>query len=166
MNALQQTFDQLLQKIEELKKTGKIDLSVEEDLSVAVMNLISLEEHFFFTGERTEKSEYFDLMNEIRSLRKDLLKNLIDKHEGETWCISKHLLAASMRLIEVGAKFQADGKKIEAREMFDRAFRAYSMFWALRLKLIDIKEFKKIASEEKPWTLRDIVNKLVDCCDE
>jgi len=32
--------------------------------------------------------------------------------------------------------------------------------------LIDTTELKKIASEEKPWTLTDIMNKLVDCCDE
>jgi len=36
----------LLKKVEESKKE-KLDLSSDEDLSVAVMNLISIEEHFF-----------------------------------------------------------------------------------------------------------------------
>ena len=159
-------FEALVKKVEAMKKSGMVDLSTEEDLSIAVMNLISLEEHFFFTGEKTGKSEYFDLLGEVRELRKKLLAKMIDKHEGETWCISKHLLATAMRLIEVGTKLRGDKKLKEAEEVFDQAFRIYSMFWALRLKLIDASKFKQIAASEKPWTLKDIVNKLVDCCDE
>lgn len=149
-----------------MKKSGAIDLSTEEDLSLAVMNLVSLEEHFFFTGEKTGKEEYFDLLVEIREIRKKLLAKLIDKHEGETWCAAKHLLAATMRLIEVGAKLRATGKKAEAENIFDQAYKTYSMFWALRLKLIDISGLKKAAAKDQPWTFKDIVEKLVDCCDE
>ncbi|MBI2514839.1 hypothetical protein HYV91_01455 [Candidatus Wolfebacteria bacterium] len=160
-------FDNLIKKIEELKETGQTpDLATEEDLSLAIMNLLSLEEHFFFTGEKTGKSTYFDLLAEVREIRKALLAKMIPRHEGETWCISKHLLATTMRLIEVGTKLQSDKKTADAKEMFDRAYKIYSLFWALRLKLIDTAGLKKTAAEEKPWTLEDIVNKLVDCCDE
>lgn len=162
----QKKFDELVKKIEQLKKSGKIDLSTEEDLSLAVMNLVSLEEHFFFTGEKTGKPEYFDLLDEVRSVRKALLARLIDRHEGETWCISKHLLATTMRLIEVGTKLRSDGRAEKAKETFDYAYRTYSLFWGLRLKLIDTVGLKKVAEAEKPWTLQDIVDKLVDCCDE
>jgi len=165
-NLDQQKFEALKQKIEEAKKSGTVDLSTEEDLSIAVMNLISLEEHFFFTAEKTRENKYFDLMGEVREMRKTLLARLIDKHEGETWCITKHLLAATMRLIEVGTKLQTDGKKEEARETFDQAYKMYALFWALRLKLIDTAGLKQAALDEQPWTLQDIVNKLVDCCDE
>jgi len=161
-----QQFDTFLEKIEKMKKSGSVDLSIEEDLSIAIMNLISLEEHFFFTGVKTKKTEYFDFLDEVREIRKELLAKMINKNEGETWCISKHLLAATMRLIEVGAKLHSDGKAAEAKEMFDKAYKIYSIFWALRLKLIDIPEFKKIAASEKPWTFEDIMDKLVDCCDE
>jgi len=160
------SFDALRRKIEALKKSGTIDLSAEEDLSIAVMNLISLEEHFFFTGMKTDNTDYFDFMNEVRSTRKALLEKLIDKHEGETWCITKHLLATTMRLMEVGTKRQSEGKKDEAREIFGHAYKAYSLFWALRLKLIDTAGFRQVAAEEKPWTLDDIVKRLVNCCDE
>lgn len=161
-------FDELVKKIEAMKAKGEIDLSTEEDLSLAVMNLVSLEEHFFFTAEKTQKPEYFDLMREVREVRKAMLGRLIDRknHEGETWCITKHLLAATMRLIEVGAKLNGDGDTVRAKETFDYAYRIYSLFWALRLKLIDVKEFKKVAAAEQPWTARDIVERLVDCCDE
>ena len=161
-----QQFETLLLKVEKIKQSGSVDLSTEEDLSLAIMNLVSLEEHFFFTGVKTKKSEYFDLLGEIRNTRKELLAKMMDKNEGETWCISKHLLAATMRLMEVGTKLNSDGKQAEAKEMFDKAYKMYSVFWALRLKLIDASGFKKIAASEKPWTFEDIVDKLVDCCDE
>jgi len=161
-----QQFETLLEKIEKMKESGTVDLSTEEDLSLAIMNLISLEEHFFFTGAKTKKPEYFDLLGEVRQMRKELLAKMMDKNEGETWCISKHLLATTMRLIEVGTKLHSDGRQKEASEMFDRAYKMYSMFWALRLKLIDTAGFKKVAASEKPWTFEDIVNNMVDCCDE
>jgi len=159
-------FDKLIKKVEEMKKSGTVDLSNDEDLSLAVMNLISLEEHFYFTGEKTGRPEYFDFLNEVRQMRKELLGKLIDKHEGETWCISKHLLSASMRLMEVGTKFLNNEKKREAKEMFDRSYKMYSMFWAIKLKVIDTRGLKETAADEKPWTTQDIVNKLVNCCDE
>lgn len=159
-------FQILLEKVESMKKSGSVDLSTEEDLSLAIMNLISLEEHLFFTGAKTEKPEYFDFLGEVREIRKQLLAKIIDKNEGETWCISKHLLATTIRLIEVGTKLHSDSKKTEAKEMFNRAYKTYSMFWALRLKLINISEFKHIAASETSWTYEDIVNKLVNCCDE
>ena len=166
MDIPQPAFEALLRRIDSLKDSKTIDLSTEEDLSIAIMNLISLEEHFFFTGVKTEKPHYFDLLQEVRSLRKELLAKLIDRHEGETWCITKHLLATTMRLVEVGTKLHSDGKTGEAKEMFERARKTYSLFWGLRLKLIDTAGFKEVAAADKPWTLQDIVNKLVDCCDE
>ena len=166
MDIPQPAFEALLRKIQSAKDSGGVDLSTEEDLSLAIMNLISLEEHFFFTGMKTGKPEYFDFLNEVRTIRKDLLGRMIDRHEGETWCITKHLLATTMRLIEVGTKLHSDGRKAEAQEMFGHARKTYSLFWALRLKLVDASGFKKVAATEKPWTLQDIVDKLVDCCDE
>lgn len=162
----QKKMDDLIKKVEEMRKSGTVDLSLDEDLSLAVMNLISLEEHFFFTGEKTSKPEYFDLLKEVREMRKELLGKLMKNNEGETWCISKHLLSASMRLMEVGTKLQGSGKKDQAKEFFDRAYRIYALFWALRLKLVDISGLKEIAGKDKPWTADDIVNKLVNCCDE
>ena len=162
----EQKFKELIEKINTIKKTGEIDLSLEEDLSIAVMNLVSLEEHFFFTGEKTGKDSYFDLLKEVREIRKTLLGRMVDRHEGETWCITKHLLAATMRLIEVGTKLLGEGKEDEAKEMFDRAYRLYAMFWGLRLKLISTDDLKGVAAKDQPWTIGDIVNKLVDCCDE
>ena len=163
--------ENFIRQIEEVKKKTGLDLSLGEDLSIGLMNLISLEEHFFMTGEKTGRPEYFDVLNEVRAMRKELLEKLLpkDRHEGETWCISKHLLATTMRLMEVGTKAQGDGRKEEAKKLFDQAYKMYSIFWGLRLNLISVPEVKEMAKEEakdKPWTLEDIVDKLVDCCDE
>lgn len=157
-------FDELVKKIDALKNSGSYDLSMEEDLSIAVMNLISLEEHFFFTGEKTGKPEYFDLLAETREIRKELLARLIDKHEGETWCVSKHLLATTMRLIEVGTKLHASGQKDEAKKTFDQANKVYSLFWGVRLKLVDVPSAKP--DRDRPMTYEGIMNELVDCCKE
>ncbi len=161
-----QKFEELKNKIEAARKSGKFDLSTDEDLSLAVMNLISLEEHFFFTGEKTGKPEYFDLLGEVREMRKELLAKLTPEHEGETWCVSKHLLATAMRLMEVGTKLHSDGRREEAKAMFDRSYRIYSLFWGLRLDLVDLKDLKKGNPVEKSWGVEDIVSKLVNCCDE
>ncbi len=171
MELNKEKFETLLQKVEELKKSSTFDLSREEDLSIAVMNLISLEEHFFFTAEKTKNSDYIGLLEETREIRKSLLAEMIPVHEGETWCISKHLLAASMRIMEVATKLRSDGKKEEAEVMFEKAYRVYAMFWGIRLKLIDLsgvkaKENGISGNEKKPWTAEDIVEKLVDCCKE
>jgi hypothetical protein len=162
MDNIEPEFKKLLEKVNALRASGEYDLSMEEDLSIAVMNLISLEEHFFFTGEKTGKDEYFDLLTEVRDMRKTLLARLTgDKHEGETWCISKHLLASGMRLIETGTKLQKAGKKYEAKETFDQAYKLYTLFWGLRLKLIEAPKNAK-----EPMTYQDIMSELVDCCKE
>ncbi len=159
-------FNELIKKIENLREKKQIDLSTEEDLSIAVMHLIGLEEHFYFTGVKTGKDSYFNFLDETREIRKELLKKLIDQHEGETWCVSKHLLGATYRLIEVGTKLYHEKKLKEAKEVFEYAQKIYTLFWALRLKLLTLEELKTIPPEEKPWSLQDILNKLVDCCDE
>ena len=84
----------LLEKVKNVVKEGGLDLSSDEDLS------ISIEEHLFFTANKTNKDKYYALLNEIREIMKTLLKEIIKDYDGEVWCISKHLLAASMRLME------------------------------------------------------------------
>ena len=166
---LKEKFDSFVKKIEVLKKNGGVDLTTAEDLSLAVMNLISLEEHFFFTANKLGKPEYFDASEDIRTMRKELLGKLIDKghHEGETWCVSKHLLSAAMRLMEVGNKHMTDGNKEEAIDYFHKSYKIYSIFWALRMKLIEPKNLLEAKKEgEAPWSVEDLVAKLADCCSE
>ena len=172
----QKEVENLLEKAEKIKKEHKLDLSSDEDLSIAVMNLVSLEEHFFFTAAKTGKSEYFDLLNEIREMRKTLMKKLIKESEGEVWCIQKHLLAASMRLIEVGTKYFHQGNKKEAEELFSKAYHLYSLFWGINLKLVNLGDVKSVDDNQLNVHDQDkkgfwgklgvIVKKIIDCCKE
>jgi hypothetical protein len=99
-------------------------------------------------------------------MRKTLLARMIPKTEGESWCISKHLLATSMRLIEVGTKLRFDGKTKEAEETFQFAYKAWSMFFALRLKIIEAPEAPEMMMNEKPMSFDDIMKNLINCCKE
>ena len=54
--------DKFIAKINNAKKDNKLDLSADEDLSIAIMNLVSIEEHFFFTAKKTGDDKYFDLL--------------------------------------------------------------------------------------------------------
>ena len=165
-------MDDLIKKIEAFKNKKSADLSMEEDLSIGIMNLISLEEHFFFTYEKTKKDVYFKYIEQIREVRKKMLAKMMDKNEGETWCISKHLLAATMRFYEVGTKYQTMKQDKKAKEAFDDAYTIFNLFWGIRLKLIDVSKMQAIEKEsgkkeeEKPWGVNDIMGKLVDCCRE
>jgi hypothetical protein len=167
---------EFVDKVDEMKKQDKMDLSSDQDLSIAVMNLISIEEHFFFTAQKTGKNEYLDLLNEVRAMRKELLKKLIKQYEGEVWCISKHLLAASMRLMEVGTKALGQDKKEEADDLFKKSYELYSLFWGLNMKMIDLGDVRQIEegalnkhdTEKKGFMgkLSELVKKAIDCCIE
>src|SRR5574344_1606609 len=139
-----QKLNELIEKYDQMKKQDKMDLSSDQDLTIAIMNLVGIEEHFFFSGAKTGKTEYYDLINEVREMRKELLKKIIKEYEGEVWCISKHLLAASYRLMEVGTKQLSAGRKEEAYSFFNKAYELYSLFWGLNMKLIATDDIKKI----------------------
>ncbi len=170
------SLNEMVEKVDKMKKDHELDLSSDQDLSIAIMNLVSIEEHFFFTGAKTGNTKYYDLLNEIREMRKSLLKKIIKEYEGEVWCISKHLLAASYRLMEVGTKAQGNGKKEDAKEMFQKAYDLYSLFWGLNMKLINPGEIKKLdegalnkeEEEKKGMTgkLGALVQKVINCCIE
>lgn len=166
-------LNEMIEKVDQLKKDHALDLSSDQDLSIAIMNLVSIEEHFFFTGAKTGKDKYYDLLGEVREMRKELLKKIIKEYEGEVWCISKHLLAASYRLMEVGTKAQGKGDKEEASAMFQKAYELYSLFWGLNMKLIDVGEVKKIDDDAintkqkgVAGRLGQLVKKVLDCCRE
>ncbi len=171
-----QRLNEFVARVDAMKKQDKMDLSSDQDLSIAIMNLVSIEEHFFFTGAKTGKHEYYDMIRDVREMRKELLKKIIKEYEGEVWCISKHLLAASMRLVEVGTKSLSAGRNGEAYDLFGKAYGLYSLFWGINLKLVSTEGVKKIdehalsVHDAKPRgfmsSLGGMVKKVFDCCIE
>jgi hypothetical protein len=171
---------QFMDKVKAAEKGHGLDLSIGEDLSMAIMNLISLEEHMFFNGNKTGKTKYFELLNEIREMRKVLMKEIVKNPEAEIWCTSKHLLATSMRLFEVGTKYQTKGETAKAHDYFQKSYHLYNLFWGLNLNLV--KPGKETAiesvvgekdSEIMPTAKGGLMGKLsstighiLDCCRE
>lgn len=135
---------EFVERIDAGKKVNPKDLSSDQDLSIAIMNLISIEEHLVFSGAKTGKTSYYDLIKDIRETRKNLLQKIIPSYEGEVWCMSKHLLATSMRLMEVGTKQQTLGHDEEAYKMFNTAYDMYCLFWGLNMGMMETKELKWI----------------------
>lgn len=161
------TYKDLLKRVSDFKLETSIDLSSGEDLSIGIMNLISIEEHLFFTSQKTKGKKYLDLLNEVRKLRTDLMRQIIKDYEGEVWCISKHLLASSMRVMEVGTKELKKGNKKKAEDLFEKSYQLYSLFWGLALS-----SDKKVAKLKMPQDksvfskLGTLVQKAIDCCKE
>ena len=166
-------YKSLLNKIDEVAKQKGLDLGSDEDLSIGIMNLIAIEEHLFFTSQKTKKTKYLDLLNEVRMMRTDLMKKIIKDYEGEVWCISKHLLSGSMRLMEVGTKELKKGNKKEAEDLFNKSYKLYSLFWGINLKVVDLSDAKAKMPESKLENgasvfdrLGIMVQKAIDCCRE
>jgi len=180
------TIHQFMDKVKAYEKGEKLDLSSGEDLSIGVMNLIAIEEHLFYTYNKTEDAKFLDLLTEVREMRKSLFKKIVKEGEGEVWCTSKHLLAASMRIMEVGTKALTKGERSEAEDLFKKSYQLYNMFWALNLGLMDTKEMgidhkekaeeiEFISEDKKPKKsgstsifdkLGTIIEKAVNCCKE
>lgn len=142
------TMAEMVEQMDASKKVNPLDLSSDQDLSIALMNLISLEEHFFFSGAKTQKTGFYDLINTVRDMRKELMGRIVKKstaENGEVWCISKHLLAASMRLMEVGTKALAAGNTQDAYNLFNKAYDLYSLFWGINMDLIDLTGVQQAA---------------------
>lgn len=137
-----QNVKEFVERIDATKKVNPKDLSSDQDLTIAIMNLISIEEHLVFSGAKTGKSSFYDLIEEVRETRKNLMQKIIPSYEGEVWCISKHLLATSMRLMEVGTKQQSLGNKEQAYDLFNKAYDMYCLFWGLNMNMLQVDDVK------------------------
>lgn len=182
------TYKELVDKVSSFEIDKNIDLSSGEDLSIGIMNLISIEEHLFYTSQKLKSPKYLKLLNEVRLMRTDLMREIVKDPEGEVWCISKHLLSASMRLMEVGTK---ELKKAEstkgaegtehrrsAQDLFAKSYQLYSLFWGLNLSnnpklktnnkdINFVDEKGKSKGNESVFSkLGQVVQKAIDCCRE
>ena len=160
--------DEIQTWIKKIKKEKNMaDLSKDEDLAIGIMNLVSLEEHMYFSYMKTNNKKYLDFLQTIRSLRKQAMEKIVKNPEGEDWCISKHLLASSMRLYEVGTKELSNGDMQSAQSLFETAFELYSLFFSVNYK-IDASPAKEEIISSRPVSskISAIIKKIVDCCKE
>ena len=153
---------EFVERIDASKKVNPKDLSSDQDLTIAIMNLISIEEHLVFSGAKTGKTSFYDLIKDIRELRKNLMLKVIPQYEGEVWCISKHLLASSMRLMEVGTKQQSLKNDEQAYQLFSQAYDLYCLFWGLNMNMLNVDDVKWVEDNmENIKKISDQTSKIV-----
>src|SRR3989338_10891241 len=108
--------ENFIKTIETIKSKNTLDISAWEDLSIGLMNIISIEEHAFFSYIKTNDEKFLTIINAARTMRKKLLQLIVKDNDGsEKWCMSKPLLASSMRLFEVGNRLLQEGNKEDAK---------------------------------------------------
>ena len=159
-----ESVQEFVEKLDAAKKVNPKDLSSDQDLTIGIMNLISIEEHLMFSGAKTGKHEYYDLINEVREMRKNAMLKIIPSYEGEVWCISKHLLAASMRVFEVGTKALAAGDKETAYSLFDQSYGLYCMFWGLNMGMLSGETPKSKPTTTSQEPAKKQKNKPAESC--
>ena len=159
--------ENFIKTIQITKEKNKLDLSAWEDLSIGIMNLVSLEEHAYFSYIKTQDEKFLSILENVREMRKNLLKLIVEDDDGsEKWCMSKHFLASSMRMFEVGNRMLHEGKKEEADKFYKDSAELYAMFWKLNGALEGGKDMKvEIKNEEKKGIFNSI-KKLLECCKE
>ena len=160
-----QDLNTFVEKADAMKKQHQLDLSSDQDLTLAIMNLIVIEEDLFFLGAKMDNDHYYEALCKTREIRKTLLQKLITHYEGEVWCISKHLLSASMRTMQVGFQLTEKQTPEEASQLFEIAYHLYSLFWGINLGIIGDDTTKK-TRKSFMGKLGVLVKKAIDCCIE
>ena len=150
--------------ISEMKEKNELDLSAGEDLSIALMNIVSLEEHSFFSYVKTKEEKFLEILETCRELRKKLLAKIVKKDDSEKWCMSKHLLASSMRLYEVGNRLLHEKKMKEAEETYNDSAEMYALFW--KLNVDNLKEVSISYENKEKKSIFSGIKKILECCKE
>ena len=118
---LQRKKSSLVQNVERAdvaKKVNPLDLSSDQDLTIALINLVAIED-MAPSGQITQM---------VRGIREKLMSKMVaddDKHS----CAHEFLSNAALKMKE-GDDAQKSGDDKLAREMYDAAYDAYVMFLA------------------------------------
>lgn len=99
-----------------VEKNVESDLGLKSEMSMAIANLVNMEEHLSMTVASTGDIKHLEVLSEIRKLRANYMKQYVGnvKLRGQLWCFLKHTFATAYRLTEVSTKNFALGNKDEA----------------------------------------------------
>lgn len=117
----------LLRKQSALKGLGdadpaKLDVSGGEDLCNLISNCLGAEQHLSASAALPGGEKFIGPLQRMREMRRKAMAKLLPADaEGQIWCVTKHLLAASMHSKEVGDKLSAEGKPEEAKAFYEQA---------------------------------------------
>lgn len=129
------SISKAVEKADSAKKANPLDLSSDQDLTIALMNLAVLERNFGLSGE---------LMDVVCDIRQDLMKKIVAP-SSDKWEVTKYLLAESMQLMVDGNRALDVGKNKDAYALYNRSYELYSLFWGINMGLIGIKDAEHLA---------------------
>lgn len=112
------------------KKVNPLDLSSDQDLTIALMNLIHI------IDLCADNGDVYGVGKMLVDMTDDLMSRIVDKG-GKKWDSSRRLLAESMNLMVAGNKAMDSGQKAAAHKLYDDAYEQYSLFWGVNMGIVD-----------------------------
>ncbi len=121
------------------KKVNPLDLSADQDLSIALMNLLILERQSLAFGCPA-------LYDSVYAMRQNLMTSILkDKAIND---VAARLLLVAMLDMDAGVRLLQDGDNAGAYKMFDSSYESYSMFWGINMGMVDKKVAEEILNRE------------------
>ena len=100
------------------KKVNPLDLSSDQDLTIALMNLVAIE-------EIAPNGQIGQIIGEMR---KHLMGRMTQ--DTEITVRGRDLLAQAVRAMEDAARAQQDGNNVTAYKLYDASYEAYVLYLA------------------------------------
>lgn len=115
------------------KKVNPLDLSSDQDLTIAIMNLIAIED---MCGGK--------LSDMVCAMRQNLMRRVVNK--ADDMDVTVALLGGAMRRMGAGNRAMDCGDTALAYRMYDDAYGLYSLFWGVVMGMvsgadIDLSEY-------------------------
>lgn len=111
-------------KLDANKKVNPRDLSSDQDLTIALMNMIAVEE---LCPNNT-------IGNMVADLRTKMMQHVV---RNNRFMVASHeLLAKSMQMMTDGINALKNGNTKQAYGLFDKSYEFYVMFWGINMELI------------------------------
>lgn len=128
---MKKSISKRVEQIDDQKKVNPLDLSSDQDLTVALMNLIAVE-------DMVNAGALGDM---VRDVREKLMRPIVrDMDNAE---MLRDLLGGAMRMMQDGCDLLANGKQSAAYDAFNRSYELYSVFWGLNMGMVDKKTIQK-----------------------
>ena len=115
------------------KKVNPLDLSSDQDLTIAIMNLIAIED---MCGGK--------LSDMVCAMRQNLMRRVVNK--ADDMDVTVALLGGAIRRMDAGNRAMDCGDTALAYRMYDDAYGLYSLFWGVVMGMvsgadIDLSEY-------------------------
>ncbi len=124
---MKKSVKKLVERSDNAKKVNPLDLSSDQDLTIALMNLVAIED-LSPTGQ---------IAHMVRDVREKLMSPMLtqiksDKNAQES---ARQLLAQATKNMSDGNRAMESGEKNMAYRMYDAAYEAYVLYLATIYRL-------------------------------